>query len=178
MSIIVLEGCDCVGKTTFANKLAERTGFEIVKGSSFEISELGADGMFEHMMGLLDRKNIIIDRFFYSNLVYGLLYQYPMMTAKQYAELTKKLNKTALVVYLHTDRLTIEERMKNRGDDMIKIDEIPAILKQYKLIMTSDSFSPKTMIALETSDSNFNVATAMVGEMVDLDLTKIYIKNT
>jgi thymidylate kinase len=173
--IICLEGCDCVGKTTFAQMLSERTGYEIVKGSSFEISELGQEGMFKHMMELLDRDNIIIDRFFYSNLVYGLIYNYPTMTKEQFTKLNAKLNKTGLVVYLHAGEKVIRQRMASRGDDMIKADDINTILYYYRLGMHGEQ-APKTMISLETSDSDFKFATAMVSEFINQDMTKTYIK--
>lgn len=175
--ITVLEGCDCTGKTTFASELSERTGYEIVKGSSFEIAKLGQDGMFEHMMSLLDRDNIIIDRFFYSNLVYGYLYKYPMMRVEQYAQLRKKLNKTSLVIYLHTNQFVIQERMAKRGDDDIDSSDVTKILEHYDITMHG-IFSPKTMISLETSDSNFSFATSMVSEFINQDITKTYIKAT
>lgn len=174
---IILEGCDCVGKTTFAEILAEKTGYEILKGSSFEISELGADGMFKHMMELLDKKNVIIDRFFYSNLVYGKLYNYPMMTEEQYDELVDKLDKTGLVVYLHAPSGVIKYRMKNRGDDMIKADNIDAILNEYQNVLVGD-FRPKMQLTIDTSNSDFNVATAMVKEFIEADETRIYIEHT
>lgn len=177
LMIYILEGCDCVGKTTFAEMLAEKTGYEIVKGSSFEISELGADGMFEHMMSLLDRNNIIIDRFFYSNLVYGELFKYPMMKLEQYDALKEKMNKKAFLIYLHAPLTTIRKRMENRGDDMIKFENVSDILSLYNATLNG-SFRPKLHLSLSTYDSDFNIATAMVKEMADSDMFKTYIKTT
>jgi len=173
--IIVLEGCDCVGKTTFAEMLADKTGFEVVKGSSFEISELGADGMFKHMIELLDRENIIIDRFFYSNLVYGKLFNYPMMSPEQYDLLVEKLDKTALVIYLHAQSGVITHRMLNRGDDMVGIRHIDSILEEYIKVFYGN-FRPKQKLVLDTQYSDFNIATAMVKEFIEQDSTKSYIK--
>jgi thymidylate kinase len=173
--IIVLEGSDCVGKTTFANMLAEKTGFEVVKGSSFEISELGADGMFKHMMELLDQKDIIVDRFFYSNLVYGKLFNYPMMTPEQYDELVEKLDKNALLLYLHAPESTITYRMANRGDDMIKAENISDILNEYTNVLYGD-FRPKMRLTLDTSVADFNMATAMIKEVIEQDAFKMFVK--
>jgi thymidylate kinase len=173
--IIVLEGSDCVGKTTFANMLAEKTGYEVVKGSSFEISELGADGMFNHMMDLLDRDNIIIDRFFYSNLVYGRLFNYPMMTPEQYDMLVDKLDRKALLLYLHAPEGIIAHRMAKRGDDMIKIDNIEDILNGYIEELYGD-FRPKFKLVFDTSTMNTSNATAMISEIVEQDMFKTFIK--
>ncbi|AYP68364.1 thymidylate kinase [Bacillus phage vB_BcoS-136] len=177
MSIIILEGCDCVGKTTFAEMLAEKTGFEIVKGSSFEISELGADGMFEHMTNLLDKENIIIDRFFYSNLVYGKLFNYPMMSPNQYDELVEKLDSKALLLYLHAPTGTIKHRMMSRGDDMVKTENVDSIIDEYIKVLYGD-FRPKMKLVIDTTTSDFNIATAMVKEIIEQDMVKTYIKNT
>jgi thymidylate kinase len=173
--IIVLEGSDCVGKTTFANTLAEKTGYEVVKGSSFEISELGADGMFNHMMDLLDRDNIIIDRFFYSNLVYGRLFNYPMMTLEQYDMLVDKLDRKALLLYLHAPEGIITHRMSKRGDDMIKADNIEDILNGYMDELYGD-FRPKFKLVFDTSTMDTNKATAMIKEIVEQDMFKTFIK--
>lgn len=175
MGIIVLEGCDAVGKTTFANTLAEKTGYEVVKGSSFEISELGADGMFEHMMQLLDKDNIIIDRFFYSNLIYGRLFDYPMMTPEQYDMLIEKLDERALLVYLHASEGVISYRMQNRGDDMIKVENIGDILDGYMDELYGD-FRPKFKLVFDTTSMDTNIATAMISEIIDQDMFKTFIK--
>lgn len=175
--IIILEGCDCVGKTTFAEMLSKKTGYEIVKGSSFEISELGADGMFNHMMELLDRDNIIIDRFFYSNLVYGKIYNYPMMSLSQYMDLTNKLNKKALVLYLQASPHVIAERMAVRGDDMIKADSIGTILHTY-IQEINGIFMPKLMLSIDTTMSNFDYLTNMVKGVIEQESFRKYIETT
>lgn len=174
--IIIIEGVDCSGKSTFASKLAEKTGFEVIKGSSFEISELGSDGMYNYMMELLDKKDIIIDRFLWSNLVYGLLYSYPMMLPEQYDALIDKLDRKAFVIYLHAPEGVIRYRMGERGDDMVRQDEISPILTEYKNVMYG-YFRPKMMMSLDTSNSDFDIATAMMKDFISLDLTKIYINN-
>lgn len=161
---IILEGSDCVGKTTFAGILSEKLGFEVVKGSSFEISELGADGMFEHMMNLLDRDDIIIDRFLYSNLVYGRLFNYPMMTPEQYDQLVDKLDETSLLIYLHTSKGAIQYRMENRGDDMIKIDDVDNILASYKEELYGD-YRPKLIMSFDTTDTNFEPEAELIKDL-------------
>src|SRR5690606_29872682 len=103
MAIIILEGCDCSGKSTLAHELQRLTGYEIIKGSSFEIAELGEEGMHQYMLGLLDKKDVIIDRFYLSNYVYGNLYSYPTMTPAQLARLASKAEQKALTVYLTAD---------------------------------------------------------------------------
>lgn len=163
---IILEGCDAVGKTTFAEILAKKTGFEVVKGSSFEISELGADGMFKHMMELLDRDDIIIDRFLYSNLVYGRLFDYPMMTPSQYDQLVEKLDETSLLVYLHAPQEIIKWRMEKRGDDMIEPKDIADILSSYMIELYTD-YRPSLMISFDTTDTDFERETDLITDIMN-----------
>lgn len=172
--IIILEGADCVGKTSLMDMIAKDNSYKVAKGSSFEISEKGANEMFKHMMNLLDDDNIIIDRFMYSNLVYGKLFDYPMMTDEQFDELVYKLDKKAMVVYLHAPKGSIEYRMNNRGDDMIKIDDIQNILNEYEKVMYGD-FRPKFMITIDTSSSNFELSAKMISNIASLDDVKAYI---
>lgn len=155
MSILILEGCDAVGKDTFAKILSKKTGYEIVRGSSFEISELGSDEMFRFSMELFDRKNIILNRSFYSNLVYGKLFNYPMMSSEQYDELVYKLDeKRAIVVYLHAPQGVIEYRLDSRGDDAIKSKDVESIINKYKDVMYGD-FRPSFMLSIDSSATYF-----------------------
>ena len=150
MSIIILEGCDASGKDTLGEYLAEQTGYKLIRGSSFEIAELGSDGMFEYMMELLNQDNIIINRFMYSNLVYGAIFNYPMMTPVQYDRLVDRLDEDSLVVYLYAPKGTISYRMQNRGDDMIKVENIDDILKGYSEELYGH-YRPSALLSLDTS---------------------------
>jgi len=163
----MLEGVDCSGKSTFAEKLAEKTGFEIVKGSSFEISKLGADGMYQFMSDLLKRKDIIIDRLYLSNIIYGEKYGYPMMTEEQYASLSDMTDLFSLVVYLHAPVGVIQYRMLKRGDDMIEIDDIEDILNRYNEALYGE-FRPRTVLSIDTSLIDTDKATNMVKELYNV----------
>lgn len=165
MPIIILEGSDCVGKTTFAQMLHEKTGYEIAKGSSFEISELGAKGMYEHMMDLLRKDNLIIDRFFYSNLVYGKLFDYPMMLPGHYDDLVDKMDESALLIYLHTSTGKIQYRMSKRGDDMIKTENIEDIINRYKEVLYGD-YRPAQMMSIDTTNTDFERETDFIRDIV------------
>lgn len=176
---IILEGCDFVGKSTLANILAEKTGYEIVKGSSFEISKLGADGMFEYMMELLDRKNIIIDRFYMSNYVYGDLYDYPRMSYPQFIKLADKVGENALTVYLTAGIHDLELRMLKRGDEYIKSSsELSKILIKYDECLSDPYTAQKLLLYLNTSAiGNMEVTATMIKELAESESTRTLIRN-
>jgi thymidylate kinase len=172
---IILEGCDCTGKSSLAKALAEKTGYEIVKGSSFEISELGQKGMFEYMKSLLNRKNIIIDRFFLSNYVYGNLFDYPTMTTAQFLVLSSKTQQKALNVYLYAHYSTIQKRLMERGDDMIQQDKISSILESYKEAMHKPWLSQKLTLQFDTSHADTNSMATLIAEMIQLQEYKMFV---
>lgn len=177
MGRIIIDGCDCAGKSTLGQKLAEKTGYEIVKGSSFEISQLGVDGMFNYMMKLLDKDNIIIDRFYLSNFVYGNLYDYPTMTGNQFAQLAEKAERKALTIYVQAPESVIKSRMIKRGDDMIKVDEIERILCKYDEALASVILRPRSYIAYDSylhANGGEEGFVLMVSEMLKAQETKMY----
>lgn len=177
--ILILEGCDCAGKSTLAEELARITGYEIVKGSSFEISQLGTDGMFEHMMGLLDRDNIIIDRFYMSNYVYGNKYSYPTMSDEQFSELAVKADFRALNVYVTASPHEIKRRMLSRGDEMIKIDEIDDILARYDEAFKNPNTASRFVLNLNThlNTSKTNITALMIAEFAKNQETSMFVRD-
>lgn len=162
MSIIILEGCDAVGKTTFAKTISEKLNFNIVKGSSFEISELGRDKMFEYMMSLMSKDNIVIDRFVHSNLVYGSLFNYPQLSIEQYQKLIKKINDKALLVYLYADSDAIKKRINSRGDDRINVSHIDKILSSYDNVFMNNKFKPRTLLSIDTTGFHLDIGMSFI----------------
>ena len=99
--IIIVEGVDASGKDTLINNLSKLTNMEVVRGSSFEMSEEGVDKMFEESKKLLlEEKDLILNRSFYSNAVYGPMYDYPTMSDEQFRELNRIVEEVGCVYYL------------------------------------------------------------------------------
>jgi thymidylate kinase len=176
MAIIILEGCDGAGKSTLAEELHRRTGYEIVKGSSFEIAQQGTTAMFDHMMGLLNRNNIIIDRFYMSNFVYGNLYGYPTMSKRQFIELSTAAEAKALTVYLTACPEVLEKRIKNRGDDMVKVERIPKILEYYNNAINRPSTYQASLLTVNSTHYHVKSSAAMIVEFAKMVERQIYMK--
>lgn len=149
---IILEGNELNFKTTVANKLHERLGYEIVKGSSFEIATGTNEAMYNHFQNIVNTDNVIIDRFIYSNMVYATEYpKYTILTKEQFEELDNRLfqeDGETLILYLYTDKDTLTERLKQRGDEYIKEDGLEAINNGYEVVWEFSSVEP---YALDTS---------------------------
>lgn len=130
--MIILEGNECTYKTTVAEKLRSKLKIPIFKGSSFELSRSTNEGLHKHFMGLASLKDVIVDRFIYSNRVYATLYNdYAILTDKQRLAVEERIKNRAVVYYLNADTETIKERLSVRGDDYVDMSMIEAINKEY-----------------------------------------------
>lgn len=151
--IIIVEGPDGSGKDTFIENLVKLTGMKHVRGSSFEISQGGPDKMYEKWMNmLLEEDDIIINRFCYSNLVYGPMYGYPTITKEQARKINKLVNERAIVYHIDANTDIIMERIKKRGDDDISPDEIKDLQASYNHMW--DLMKPRMLVKIDSSDDN------------------------
>lgn len=150
MNIIVC-GSDGVGKSTFIRNLQELTNMAVVQGSSFEISEKGTEEMYKWSKEMLETgSDMIYDRFFYSNAVYGDLFGYPTMTEAQFSELNDMANKNSVVYYLTADTDVIKNRLVNRGDDMVNPEDIEGIKLGYEKMW--NKYMPDRLVTLRVDD--------------------------
>ena len=117
--LIILEGMDCTGKTTLANKLSEKLGFSIVKGSSFEQAKSGNEALFAGFLELTKLKNTILDRFIYSNEVYAKIYEdYSILTDEQRRFIEREITGSALLIYLTAKNEVLIERLGERQQSL------------------------------------------------------------
>lgn len=163
--IYIIDGCDCSGKSTIANMIIQaiedKTGKKplLKKGSSFEIAELGGVEMFNHMFSLLKLaevtdNDIIVDRFYFSNLVYANMYGYPSMNDNQFTLLKDYLNNLidndmATVFIVESSLEKTKERMLNRGDEYIKIEDIKRIKDEYEYVL-SEKYTINKIVKIRT----------------------------
>lgn len=132
---IILEGNECTFKTTLADYLAERTKMPIMKGSSFNSALCTQDELFRFYKETFNRQGVIFDRSFYSNLVYGPLYpKYTTISQEQLAEL-EELVADSVVIWHRASTDVIKERLRIRGDEYIKEEDIDIINERYEGVM-------------------------------------------
>lgn len=149
--IFIFEGCDGVGKTTLINEIHKKTGFKVMHGSSFEIAELGIDGMYEYMMKLYTSKEVILmDRSFISNLVYAPLFEKTSLNYIQVTDIIDTLRSKCFIIHLNDSPSKIKDRLEYRGDDKINMDDIDNIMVNYEKVMN--------IIKKEISTFEFNMS--------------------
>lgn len=137
MTVIQIEGCDGTFKSTVAEKLSDMTGLEIIKGSSFELSQCANDKLNHFFTSLMSLDDIIIDRSIYSNLVYASLYKdYAILNPDQVNEIEKIMKRRKVkTAFLYASPEVVKQRLSERGDDYVKADMVDSILEKYFEVM-------------------------------------------
>lgn len=119
--IIILEGPDGSGKSTLAEKLHKQTGFQILHRTQPKTEEDKQRMMDEYIQVLKAGKNIIMDRAWYSELVYGpVMRDASVLTYPQMYDLERLAAKHgAIVVHCTAPEQTLWKRCLARGEDYI-----------------------------------------------------------
>ena len=136
MNIIVV-GCDCTGKSTLIELIQKSTGFEVLKGSSFELTGgKTEDELFNTMLDLAKKNNIIYDRFAHCNHVYAPLYNdYAQLKEHHIRQVELALPKDSFIIHLTAKKDVILERFNTRGEDYVDEARITPILEGYDNIL-------------------------------------------
>lgn len=135
---IILEGCDGVGKTTLANLLIYR-GY---KSLHFNYDpSLSIKEKYQKILSKDYGENIVLDRSFISEMVYGPLKRgYSRLSDQDFSELLQLLNKRGgRVVLLDAASEVIQHRLQKRNDASDKnmdINLITNIRNLYRQILS------------------------------------------
>ncbi len=137
---LIFEACDAGGKTSAIEELHKLLGWKVIKGSSFELAQCNSMELLKkfHDMSLDNYKeNVIFDRFIYSNAVYADIYKdYTLLSDEVRSALEEDFPPNSKIVYLHADIETLTDRLNSRGDDYVKAEKIPLIIKKYNEVLT------------------------------------------
>lgn len=145
---IILEGCDGVGKTTLANLLLYR-GY---KSLHFDYDpRLSIKEKYERILSKDYGDNIVLDRSFVSEMVYGPLRRgYSRLSEQDFSELLQMLNKRGgRIVLLDAAPEIIYDRIQKRADtddNDLDFNQIKSIRNLYKQILSSRQECPIDII--------------------------------
>lgn len=140
--LIILEGPDCAGKSTLADRLQaeiERT----TKDDVLRLSSGPPDGhpLDEYVVPLLGYRpangtHVICDRLHWGETVYPMILKRPSsLDAGIFAYIEAFLmSRGAYVVSMNQPTDVLEQRMRERGDDLIKPDQLKAISEGFLAI--------------------------------------------
>ena len=110
---IIIEGPDATGKTTLANKLKEKYGFETMHLTSKTPNDL------KFHMDLLEKDNMVYDRFMCGEMVYPEIYNRPpKLTIEEVCAIMQRIvdNNDILIIMFASDIETLKKRLIERGE--------------------------------------------------------------
>lgn len=119
--IFIIEGPDGSGKSTLAEKLSKQTGYTVIHRSNPKSEEEKQAMLDMYVKEIKTGKNLILDRCWYSEMVYGPVMrdEHIIDTYKMYY-LEKLLAKRgALVIYCTDTPETLWQRCTSRGEDYV-----------------------------------------------------------
>lgn len=154
--IVVLEGCDGAGKSTFADNLetlSRQQGWDVWR-MHFGVPDESIPVVETHIapvarwLGDAEVKGgnnlLIIDRYHIGEIVYGyMLRDGVRMTPEDHEEIDAFLAEhDAIKFYVRPSLETVLARFTARGDDLIKREQIVGIYELYdKTLLNDDSWT-------------------------------------
>ena len=119
--IIILEGPDGSGKSTLAYKLAKQTKYLLMHRSKPESKKDNKNMMNEYLLAIKSGKNMIFDRCWYSEMVYGeVMRDASVISYPEMYELEKLLCRAGAIIIYCTDKPeTLWTRCTKRGEDYV-----------------------------------------------------------
>ena len=143
--IIIIDGPDGSGKSTLAAKLSKQTGYPVVHRSAPKSAEEKAAMMQMYLQAIKEGKNIIWDRCWYSEMVYGpVMRDEHVITYPQMYELERLLAKRGAIIIYCTDKPEVLwRRCALRGEDYVPSYEVFIdICKGYEELMNAPHIVP------------------------------------
>lgn len=174
--LIMVEGCDGVGKGFLIEKLAKKLGNSYIlkncyrpKDGSLEERKKILDiyyDIFEIFMNQRRCKYLILDRYFMSELVYCFKRNYEAKDSVELKALEGAiLEKKHLLILVDRNKEEMLDVYKTRGEDFVTSDDIDIIKKRYldffekshlkKIIVTSNDLV-KVLYAINSIEINEN----------------------
>ncbi len=132
--LVVLEGCDGVGKTAFADHLAAHHGFEVVHSAR---SPDGVDLAVRHRGIIETPGRRALDRSFVSELVYGPLHhggsRLSWDQAVELSQLVAALD--GVFIYLTADPRCILDRLQRRQNGEVwRLNQVQRLQDRYDVV--------------------------------------------
>jgi len=170
--MIILEGTDKAGKTTFLSNLIRFFPQEIqreIKIFHFGLLPDNWDYYDDYIHYI--RPNVILDRFVDSELAYGPVYRQrinPKLTSKNLHEIYRKCSEIGtLTVYCNPNIDEVMKRIDKQGDEMVKKKEQ---LESLRLMFEKTIFNEKYPLELEIIDTTKEIDPEIYKRIVNKSL--------
>lgn len=166
--LIILEGADGVGKTTFANLLRERLG----AATPLHCGPLETDPITEYTGGIQWYRpgsgvDVICDRWHWGEEVYGPKYRgESKFSLASWSHVEKTLMvRGAVVAFLGGDPTEIANRLNTRGDDMVASTDVLDLIARYYDVAASSELPWFQYVNPTEDDADDLLLMARIAEM-------------
>ena len=161
--IILVEGIDKSGKTTFINTLkthipSTRIFKNAIKPGKGDV-EIGRiagvyQGAYQFANMIKDKNFIVFDRSHITEIVYSYLRGYESSEKIDWRKIEGELLKDAVIVYNYAPPSIISQRFKTDKEDYVREEEILNIITRYEAYLESTKIPYVTISSLDSVDSN------------------------
>lgn len=137
--LIIIEGCDCTGKTTMARNLCALYGYNYAHCTKETKND------FDFFRSLLEAEHVIFDRFCYGQFVYQPPSEWNLKNIAGLHQIESEiLVRGAKVIYLEASVSAIMYRLSKRGNDAFVPDEpaVTRVLNAYEDIWSKSLIKP------------------------------------
>lgn len=157
MVSLVIEGCDCSGKTTLINNIIKNSDkdFKVFHFqrppehmAESQIREFQKQMFFVHSNYLIHDTDIIFDRYHIGELVYGKLYR--KYDIDYIIELEKLIKEHCILVCVHCSREEINKRFDGKGMPRYDLEKVNKLFikhckesKLRKIFIDTSNKSPQ-----------------------------------
>lgn len=166
--MLIFEGVDASGKDTTMEALNKHLDYEIIRGSSFELTG-GKDEfeLYEAFDSLTGLDNVILNRYIYSNMVYAPLFDdYSRLNSSDAELIESKIKDKATIIYLYADKEVIAERFRSRGEEYVDESQIESILESYRQLLLNTELD---VIMIDTGKFSTAEAVDTILTMLELN---------
>lgn len=150
--IIIIEGPDGSGKSTLAQKISKQTGYPIVHRSAPKSKDEKAQMMQMYKQAIAESKNIIFDRCWYSEMVYGpVMRDASVISSEEMYRLELELCEVgALIIHCTGPVRTLWNRCQKRGEEYITTyEQFKELHSRYDKLMKTPHLIPVVTYAYE-----------------------------
>ena len=143
MNVLIIEGIDCSGKSTFLERLSKKLGRGIVIKNCYKPRDQETERIKSQYVRIWDMvlnssfgpaDYIFLDRFYPSQIVYSIKRGHDDFDDSWYRTFEKALKTSKLnvvLVLVTEDEKIIRERFENRGEEYVKPEEITKLQNRY-----------------------------------------------
>jgi thymidylate kinase len=154
--IYIVEGCDGTGKTTIARKLCHKHNLRYIHFGAPRSQDDIDTAFTKYCELLLYYDNFVMDRSWYSDLIYGEIMRGNKGLTKLEVHILEALadRKHAEILYCTAALEIVQKRLDTRGEDYVPDTTIPKIYNAYQTLFARSNIGlpVKTLITATVTE--------------------------